>query len=519
MKIHTLKPHPKHQRIYSNPKEIHIEWKQLYESMKRDGQMQPLLVTGDGTIISGMRRFLVAKELGWEEIEVKVFEGDNREIELLLVSSNSNREKTYAEKINEVVHLLEVIGNRQGKRNLPEHLKGCKYELVSKKYGAGFSKDNVIKIAKIYEHDKKSNTQEKKLDLLKQGVSVDPIYRSLNSRENENDIEKQMEGIRNCKLINKDCNEALIKDIEDGSISLIFTSPPYYSLRRYDGEKKEGNLGEEKSVEEYVKNLAQTFEKVHKKLKDDGSLFVNIGDTFRNGLNLAVPELLLVELSKIGFRIVNRYIWRKTNSKPTTTTSGIQSDYEIVYHFSKQEKYKVRKIVFKSEEAEKVISGCGDRSKDGKKIKKSKSIQSPYRRFKTFYDENEKFSRIITSAAASSQVLHKIDDSLDHPAIFPETLPLLAILQTTDIGDKIMDIFSGSATLGYTANLFGREYIGIEKNKAFHYVGVKRMIDAQSKIDENVYRQWKSEETLTAESSVGKLVEFNNQEEILKMAS
>ena len=53
MKIHTLKPHPKHQRIYSNPKEIHIEWKQLYESMKRDGQMQPLLITGGGTIISG----------------------------------------------------------------------------------------------------------------------------------------------------------------------------------------------------------------------------------------------------------------------------------------------------------------------------------------------------------------------------------------------------------------------------------------------------------------------------------
>jgi DNA modification methylase len=518
MKINELQPHPSHKSIYTTPGDIKSAWRDSYESMERDGQMQPLLVTGDGTIISGVRRWMVAKELGWEEIEVKVFEGDNREIELLLVSSNSNREKTYAEKINEVVHLLEVIGDRQGKRNLPEHLKGCKYELVSKKYGAGFSKDNVFKIAQIVEYDK-LNPSEKKLDQLKQGVSVDSVFRSLNSKDNKNDIKKIMEKLGKYTLINKDCNRALIKDIKDGSIALCFTSPPYWSLRLYDGEKKEGNLGEENSVEEYVKNLAKTFKKVYKKLKDDGSLFVNIGDTFQNGLNHAVPELLLVELRKIGFLLVNRFIWRKTNSKPMTSTSGIQPDYEILYHFSKQEKYKVRKIVFKSEEAEKVISGCGDRSKDGKKIKKSKSIQSPYRRFKTFYDENEKFSSIITSAAASSQVLHKIDDNLDHPSIFLDSLPLLAILQTTDVGDKCLDIFSGSATLGYTANLFGREYIGIEKNEAFHYVGVKRMEDAQNKIDEKVYRLWKSEETLTEESSVGKLVEFNNQEERLKMAS
>ena len=506
-----VQPHPSHKGIYETPADIKSSWKDLYSGMGNNGLLNPILITEDNLIISGVRRWMVAKELGWKKIEVKRFTGAQDEAEMIIVSSNANREKTHAEKLNEAIHLLEVIGHRQGRKDLSESEKGSKYELVADRLGAGFSKDNVFKIAKVVEYDK-LKPSEKKLDEIKQGASVDSVFRTLNSGVNEKNIDQIIKEEGKYTLINDDCNHAL-SDITDGSISLCFVSPPYYDHRLYDGEKVEGNIGEEKSVEEYVKNLAETFKKVYSKLKDDGSLFVNIGDTFKKGLNLAVPELLLVELRKIGYLLVNRIIWRKTNPKPIATTSGIQPDYEILYHFAKQENYKVRKIVFKGEEPEKVMSGCGDRSKNGKKLKKPKSIQSPYRRFKTFFDENKNYNSVITSAVASSQVLKKIDNKLDHPAIFPDTLPLLSILQTTDVGDKCLDIFSGSATLGYTANLFGREFIGIEKNKAFHRVAAIRMKDTEGKIDEKVYRLWESVEELKGESLVIDLVDYNLRKE------
>lgn len=493
MNISRLTPHPSHKAIYTTPNDIKSVWKDLYSSMAESGLLCPVIVSGDNIIISGVRRWMIAKELGWKEIEVTVYSGDNSEIESLIVTSNSNREKTYAEKINEVIHLLNVLGSRQGKRNLPESEKGSKYEIVAKKLGAGFSKENVAKISKIYQHDKKNPDQKGNfLDLVKGGASVDSVSKLIKGEsERDDDIKNVIIKEGKYTLIHNDCIKALT-EMKNSFIDMCFTSPPYFSQRFYDGVgsvRNSSNIGEENTIEDYVNNIQKISKEVFRVLKPQGSYFLNIGDTIKDGENLAIPELLSIAMFKIGFKLANRIVWKKTNPKPMKLKAGLQPNYEIVFHFVKQTDYKCRKLVWNSGEKTKLTRGVADRNINGQKKNKTKMLETPYKQFKTFYEENEGFTSVIRSAAATTKKLSDIEKGLDHPAIFPETLPFLPLLQTTEVGDKVLDVFSGSSSLGVVANLFGREYYGIELNKDYHKVGSIRMEFIQNKINSEEYEE------------------------------
>ena len=493
MNINGLKPHPSHKAIYSTPNDIKSVWKDLYSSMEESGLLSPLIVSDDNIIVSGVRRWLVAKELGWKEIEVRVYSGNNTEIESLIVTSNSNREKSYAEKINEVIHLLNVMGNRQGRKNLPENEKGSKYEVVAKKLGTGFSRENVAKISKIYQHEKNNPNQKGKfLDLVKGGAPVDAVLKLINGdTQRDNDIKNIIIKEGKYTLINNDCVTALT-EMNNSFIDMCFTSPPYFSQRLYNGigsVRNSANIGEENTIEDYVNNIQKISKEVFRVLKPQGSYFLNIGDTIKDGENLAIPELLSVAMFKIGFKLANRIVWKKTNPKPMKLRAGLQPNYEIVFHFVKQTDYKCRQLFWNSGEKTKLTRGVGDRNINGQKKNKTKMLETPYKQFKTFYEENEGFTSVIRSAAATTKKLSDIEKGLDHPAIFPETLPFLPLLQTTEVGDKVLDVFSGSSTLGVVANLFGREYYGVELNKGFHKVGSIRMEFIQNKINSEEYEE------------------------------
>lgn len=491
--INNLNPHPTHQSIYTTPSDIKSEWKDLYSGMKENGLLNPIIITQDNIIVSGVRRWLVAKELGWVDIDVIPYNGIQDDIEMLIVTSNANREKTYSEKVNEAIHLLNVLGNRQGRRNLPENEKGSKYEIIADKLGAGFSKDNISKISKILKHDKSNTNQENKfIDLLKKGAPIDAVVKLINNdTQKENDIEKIIIKEGKYTLINNDCVNALSK-LKDSFIDMCLTSPPYFNLRLYNGVdsvRNPNNIGEEDSVDDYIKNLGKIGAEIFRVLKPKGSFFLNIGDTYENGENLAIPELLLVEMKRIGFKLANRIVWKKTNSKPMQIKSGFQPNYELIFHFVKQNDYKCRQLKWKSNKDTNTSNGVGDRQKDGQKEKKTVMLHSPYRQFKTFFDKNEGFTNVIESAVASSRNLKKIAPDLDHMALMSENIAFFPMIQTTKIGDKILDVFGGASTLGVVANLFGREYIGMEFNKEYHRVSAIRMNHIQSKINPEIYEE------------------------------
>lgn len=488
-KINHLKPHPQHSKIYYTPKNIRIEWADLFASMEDIGIKDAIHITSKNVIVSGHRRWMVAKELGWSDVRVEIIDEKKENIDSLIIQLNTNREKTQAEKINEVLFLLSIIKKRQGKNNLPDDEKGGRYEVIARKMGVGFSRENIAKIEKIQMNDK--NPNQSLIDLLRKGASVNSVFKLMENNGNQNDDIEKIIQEENYTLINDDSKVAL-DEISEGYIDMCFSSYPYYKQRQYE-VKNNGlvNWGEENTVEEYLNTSVEISKKIYRTLKDTGSFYLNLGDTVRNKQHLLIPEQLCFRILGLGFKLVNKIIWVKKNNKPMNFEKQLQPTYEHVFHFVKDvEKFKNRVLRFKTGEEIKVSGGVGDRRKCSDIEKKKKTIISPYSRFRNFIDENKHYRDIISSAVASSQQVKKIT-GIDHPAIFPDTLPLLSILQSTEVGDKVMDVCSGSGTLGI-CNLMGRKFIGIELSKKYHDGANNRLKYFNNIIDINEIQEFES---------------------------
>ena len=102
VKISQITPNPIHDEIYSNN-----DIEDLVESMEKYGLLEPIILTPEKMIISGHRRYLAAKFLGWEEIEVIVREVDQEHMEYTIISSNQHRKKKSSELMNEIQRLYQ----------------------------------------------------------------------------------------------------------------------------------------------------------------------------------------------------------------------------------------------------------------------------------------------------------------------------------------------------------------------------------------------------------------------------
>jgi hypothetical protein len=101
------------------------------------------------------------------------------------------------------------------------------------------------------------------------------------------------------------------------SVDLIFTSIPYYDVRFYDNGDGENQKGHEDTVEEYCAGIAETLEKLTDTLKETSNVIINIGETYRDGCGLAVPDKLVHHIcSKTKLIYKDRIIWSKLNEKP-----------------------------------------------------------------------------------------------------------------------------------------------------------------------------------------------------------
>jgi site-specific DNA-methyltransferase (adenine-specific) len=128
------------------------------------------------------------------------------------------------------------------------------------------------------------------------------------------------------------------------SIDCVVTSPPYYQLRDYG---RPGQLGLEGSVDQWVASLRETFRLVAKVLKPQGSVWINLGDSYsrhpRFGAPakslLAAPERLLLALATDGWTIRNKVVWAKQNPMPTSVRDRLACTYEVVYFLTRSPRY------------------------------------------------------------------------------------------------------------------------------------------------------------------------------------
>ena len=138
----------------------------------------------------------------------------------------------------------------------------------------------------------------------------------------------------------------VLRKMPSKCINMCITSPPYWGLRDY---RREGQLGMEKTPVEYINNLCDVFDETYRVLKDEGSLWVNLGDTYVNkghkldnykAKSLAlIPHLFVIEMNNRGWILRNDIIWHKPNAMPSPVKDRFTVDFEYVFFFVKQEKY------------------------------------------------------------------------------------------------------------------------------------------------------------------------------------
>jgi DNA modification methylase len=259
--------------------------------------------------------------------------------------------------------------------------------------------------------------------------------------------------VKNHRILQGNAVEVL-KTIPDGVIQTCVTSPPYWGLRDYGIE---GQLGAERTPEEYVQKLVEVFAQVRRTLKDDGTLWVNLGDSYAGGGYsnhkntggvlrakggkqkhtatssiglkpkdlLGIPWMVALALRADGWFLRTDVIWHKPNGMPDGAKDRPSRVHEYLFLLSKSGQY------FYDWEA-------------GGELTKEKTPKLRNRR-----------SVWAVSLSGFKGA---------HFATFPEKLVEPCILMTSKPGDVVMDTFNGAATTGVVALKHGRKYLGIELN-------------------------------------------------------
>lgn len=140
-------------------------------------------------------------------------------------------------------------------------------------------------------------------------------------------------------LIEGDCLSVL-NELPDESINCVITSPPYWNLRKYDISKENTTfiIGNEEKPEDYVGNLNKVFSLVYKKLKTNGSLWLNLGDKYSKKHLMGMPWRVALKLIENGWILRNDIIWDQMKGTQSAK-DRLRDVYEHIFFFVKSEKY------------------------------------------------------------------------------------------------------------------------------------------------------------------------------------
>lgn len=302
-----------------------------------------------------------------------------------------------------------------------------------------------------------------------------------------------------------------LKNLPSESVRMCVTSPPYYGLRDYGTD---GQIGIERTPQEYIKRLIEVFAEVHRVLKSDGTLWVNISDSYAgsgkgpmsiqvagNGKNknlydmksriyevpkkwekikpkdmIGIPWMLAFALRDFGYYLRSDIIWHKLNCLPESVKDRPTKSYEHIFLLSKSPKYYYDYAAIQ-EPIKAVTAERYTRGRSGKaKYSETKMRQGIDRKTDAVTDENRKYKRKRDVWEVSTNTF-RMDE---HFAMFPEKLIEPCIIAGSRAGDTVLDPFFGSGTTGAVAKRLGREYIGIEINPNYCEKAQKRIERTES---------------------------------------
>lgn len=354
------------------------------------------------------------------------------------------------------------------------------------------------------------------------------------------------------RIILGDCIDGM-QTLPDQSVQTVVTSPPYYGLRDYGtatwiggdascdhvhsynmhkgeradrdqtGYKKlyqdicgkcgasrlDQQIGQEQTPDAYVKKMVSVFSEVKRILRDDGTVWLNLGDSYagnnsqasnngragygtpreriinRTGEGLkskdliGIPWRVAFALQADGWYLRQDIIWHKLNPMPESVTDRCTKSHEYIFLLSKNEHYYYDNEAIK----EKATSGTDigilrTKSVDNLKLSELNSIQN-----RVDAGIDSRFAGTGYRNKRSVWSVGTISYTGAHFAVYPPKLIEPCILAGSRIGDTVFDPFNGSGTTGYVALSNNRRYIGTELNPEYIKLSEERLSAIQPKMD------------------------------------
>lgn len=262
----------------------------------------------------------------------------------------------------------------------------------------------------------------------------------------------------NIDLRQGDCLE-LMKSIQDGSVDLTVTSPPYDNLRTYNGFSWD------------FKGVAKELYRI---TKNGGVVVWIVGDATVKGSETGTSFRQALYFMECGFNLHDTMIYDKGNC-PFPDKTRYYNVFEYMFVFSKG-KPKTFNPIFdrKNKCGGKKIQSTTQRRPDGSLTKTSAEIHKTGRKIKEY---GSRFNIWSISPGKGKSTLD--DYAFEHPAIFPEQLAKDHIISWSNPSDTVLDCFMGSGTTGKMAVLTDRNFIGIELDKKYFSIAEKRIAEAQ----------------------------------------
>ena len=292
-----------------------------------------------------------------------------------------------------------------------------------------------------------------------------------------------------------DCRETL--PMFNVKARMCVTSPPYYGLRDYGGE--DSQIGQEQSPEEFIDQLVKVFREVRNVLTDDGTCWVNLGDSYYNyrpgskayvkqtvsktnqdlpesspkrgtkldGLKekdlIGIPWMFAFAMRADGWYLRQDIIWHKPNPMPESVRDRCTKAHEYIFLFSKQKKY-----FYDNEAIKEPATDWGTRDRSKGKYKVNDYGQTPHSGLTKSYEKKNK--RSVWSVT-------KKPYKGAHFATYPPDLIEPCIKAGSEKGDIVLDPFMGSGTTAAVAKSLGRDYIGCELHEDYGNLIQKRVAE------------------------------------------
>lgn len=304
---------------------------------------------------------------------------------------------------------------------------------------------------------------------------------------------------------------SVLKTMPDQSINTCVTSPPYWGLRDYGVD---GQLGLEPTPAEYVANLVEVFREVRRVLRDDGTLWLNLGDSYngskmnRSGQHgykdgrsnrdkrfsvggvkglkpkdlVGIPWMVAFALRDDGWYLRADIIWHKPNAMPESVTDRPTKAHEYIFLLSKSRKYYYDHEAIKEPAAydgrkDTLLKGSPKYEKCGVPGQVAHLMAAKgHERWK----KNERGEYVRNKRSVWTVPTKPFKEA--HFAVYPPDLITPCILAGCPVGGTVLDPFAGSGTTLLVATQHHRKSIGIELNPEYIEIAKRRLNSVQLKL-------------------------------------